>query len=101
MLIESLVDEYGRGYGRLAAFEDCDPSFLVYRKFGWLHNRVLLQLQDELQVLEDDLLRLDKLEATRSDPVYQRSHRVDYSRPNSKRRAVLADIKKKLDEYGK
>ena len=68
MLIGLLVDEYGRGCGRMAAFEDCDPSFLVYGKFGRLHNRVLLQLQDELQVLEDELLRLDRLEATRSDP---------------------------------
>ena len=98
--MEELVDDYGRGYGRLAAFEDCNPSFLVYRKFGWLHNRVLLQLQDELQVLEDDLMRLDTLEPTRSNPVYQQSRRVDYGRPNSQRRAILADVKGKLDEYG-
>ncbi len=93
------MDEYGRGYARLAAFENCDPSFLVYRKFGWLHNRVLLTLQDELQLLEEELLLLDKVEATKGNPVHQQSRRLDYGRPNSRRRTLLTDIKKKLDEY--
>ena len=99
MLTEDQVDEYDRGYGRLAAFEDCDPSFLIYRKFGWLHNRFLLHLQDELQVLENNLLSFDKFEATRGNPRFQQSCRLDNGRQNSKRRAMLTDIKAKLDEF--
>ena len=101
MLTEDQVDEYGRGYGRLAAFEDCDPSFLIYRKFGWLHNRLLLHLQDEVQVLENNLLSFDKFEAIRGDPRFQQSCRLDNGRQNSKRRVMLTDIKAKLDEYGR
>lgn len=88
------------GYGRLAAFEDCDPCFLIYRKFGWLHNRLLLHLQDELQVLEEQLEKFDKDEAVDSKPIYQRSRRRDYHRPDSKRAVMLKLIKEKLEEYG-
>ena len=55
------VDEYPPGYGKLAAFEECDPSFLICRKFGWLHIRVLLHLQDEVQELGEELESLDKM----------------------------------------
>ena len=45
------VDEY-HGYGKVAAFEDCDANFLILRKFGWLRNYALLCIQDELAALE-------------------------------------------------
>ena len=84
----------------VAAFEDCDPCFLMYRKFGWLHNRLLLHLQDELSVLEEELEDFDKDEAINSRLVYQRSRRKDELRPDSKRRIMLEVIKEKLEEYG-
>lgn len=93
------LNEYERGYGRVAGFEDCDPCFLVYRKFGWLHNRLLLHLQDELQVLEEELLRFDRDEAINSNPVLQRCRRKDDGRPESKRLTMLKLIKETLGEY--
>ncbi|KAL8796959.1 MAG: hypothetical protein Q9195_000730 [Heterodermia aff. obscurata] len=36
------LDGYPQGYGKVAAIESCDPNFLIYRKFAWLHNRLLL-----------------------------------------------------------
>ena len=89
-----------RGYGSVAAFEDCDPCFLVCRKFGWLHNRILLHLQDELQVFEEELEEFDKDEAIDSNPIYQQSRRKDDARPDSERSIMLNRIKQKLGEYG-
>ena len=90
-----------RGYGSVAAFEDCDPCFLMYRKFGWLHNRLLLHLQDELQLLEEELKEFDKDDAINSRPVYQQSRRKDDRRSDSKRPIMLKLIKEKLEEYGR
>ena len=95
-----VVDEYDEGYGRLAAFEDCDPNFLIYRKYGWLHNRLLLHLQDELKKLEEDLERLDKWESTTGDDKKLRSRRRDSSCPTSKRQALLTMLNEKLKDYG-
>lgn len=100
VLIWQAVNEYERGYGMVAAFEDSDPCFLMYRKFGWLHNRLLLQLQDELSVLEVQLENFDKDEAIHSRPLYQQSRRKDEARPDSERRLKLQVIKEKLEEYG-
>ena len=91
------MDEYPEGYGKLAAFVDCDPNFLIYRKFGWLHNRVLLQLQDELQLLEQKLENIDKWEAESGEKVRLISQRSDKT---PTRKNLFTDIKAKLEEYG-
>ena len=91
------MDQYPEGYGKLAAYIDCDPNFRIYRKFGWLHNRVLLHLQDELQKLEQELEGVDKWEATSGDIVKLASRRSDKTPARSN---LIAAIKIKLDEYG-
>lgn len=48
------------GYPRLAAFADSDECFMIYRRFGHIHSRLLLHLQDELRELEADLYDMDK-----------------------------------------
>ncbi len=94
------VDRYPPGYGRVAAFEDCDPSFSLFRKFGWLHSRVLLHLQDELQELEEELESLDDWEFSSGDKKRLKNRRIDYGRPNAPRKALLIKIGAKLAEYG-
>lgn len=94
------VDIYPPGYGRVAAFEDCDPSFQICRKFGQLHIRLLLHLQDEVQELEEELESLDNWEFSSGDPVMLRTRRIDYDRPNAPRKALLTKIAAKLAEYG-
>ena len=47
----------------MAACQACDANFSIYRKFGWLHNRVLLHLQAELSKLEFDLQTIDDKQA--------------------------------------
>ncbi|KAK0509130.1 hypothetical protein JMJ35_008501 [Cladonia borealis] len=92
------VDDYPEGYGKLAAFIDCDPNFRIYRKFGWLHNRVLLHIQDELQELEEELEMIDAWEAKSGDNVKLASRREDTT---TERLELIATIKQKLDEYDK
>ncbi len=93
------VDEYPAGYGKLAAIEACDPNFLIYRKFAWLHNRLLLHKQDELYELEQRLERLDQSDAAQ-DPRRLKSRRRDeHVSPNSGRKELLKQIEGTLDKY--
>ncbi|KAL8729637.1 MAG: hypothetical protein Q9166_004586 [cf. Caloplaca sp. 2 TL-2023] len=95
---EDPVDHYIVGYPKVAAFANADPSFLIYRKFGWLHNRLLLYLQDELVALEYKLDRLDQRTFTHENDKKLKSRRQDFASP-SLRRNVIKQIAEKLKEY--
>ncbi|KAK8076645.1 hypothetical protein PG994_003917 [Apiospora phragmitis] len=41
-----------RSYRSVATFLDSDENFMIYRRFGYLHARTLLRLQDKLRKLE-------------------------------------------------
>ncbi|KAL8701092.1 MAG: hypothetical protein Q9224_000662 [Gallowayella concinna] len=96
-LINSL-DHYTVGYPKVAAFENADPSFLIYRKFGWLHNRLLLYLQDELAELEYKLDKLDKETFSDDEDIKLCSRRDDWT-GRSLRRDLIKQIAQKLEEY--
>jgi hypothetical protein len=53
------VERCEDGYPYLAAFLDSDENFMIYRRFGFLHARLLLQKQDELRIMEAELDRMD------------------------------------------
>ena len=59
-LIVSTVEDHPIGYPRQAAFADSDESFAIYRRFGYIHARLLMHRQDELRELEDKLGDMDK-----------------------------------------
>lgn len=44
----------------MASFLDSDENFMIYRRFGFLHARLLLQRQDELRIMEEELDRMDQ-----------------------------------------
>ena len=56
---DEVVSECHRGYPRLAAFQASGESFLLYRRFGYLQARVLLDKQDQLRILEEEVKDLD------------------------------------------
>ena len=56
----STVEDHPIGYPRQAAFADSDESFAIYRRFGYIHARLLMHRQDELRALEDKLGDMDK-----------------------------------------
>ncbi|KAL9632211.1 MAG: hypothetical protein Q9164_005457 [Protoblastenia rupestris] len=97
-IIRSL-DHRLQGYPKVAAFQDCDPSLLIFRKFGWLHTRVLLGLQDELAELEDKLTRYDEWEFAEGNFRNLYSQRSDMARQPSRRQEMIVKIKAKLAEY--
>jgi hypothetical protein len=93
-------------------------KFMMCRRFGFLHTRVLLyrlgppnhiQLealliskvirQDEIRELEDQLIRLDS-EDKDENPLWLQSRKLDDAREGGDRRALIKEIDEKLKEYG-
>ena len=95
-----VVEEYPQGYPALAAFTSSDPNFAIFRKFGWLHHRVLLYKQDEIATLERALERLDKKDFQENKD-WLGSRDMDDERQDSQRRDLILDISERLKEYGK
>ena len=90
-----------QGYPKVAGFMDCDRSLLIFRKFGWLHLRSLLSLQDEVVELESKLRRLDQWEFANGDFKNLLSRRRDAQQTDSVRQELFLKIKTKLAEYGR
>lgn len=84
-------------FQQVAAFETCDPNFFIYRKFNWLHSRVLLRHQNELVILEQELERLDAAHY-KNDPQKLTSRRRDEGLGH-KRKELLENIEQKLSGY--
>ncbi len=95
------MDEYPVGYGKIAAVEDLDPDFLIYRKFGFLQNYALLYLQDELVEIQEDLERLDRWEFSDGDPKKLISRRRDRAVGGKRRQELVAELHGKLKQYSK
>ncbi|KAF2138996.1 uncharacterized protein K452DRAFT_79309 [Aplosporella prunicola CBS 121167] len=109
------VEDYPLGYPRLAAFQTSDPSFSIYRGFGYLHSRVLLDLQYELSELEEELEERDSYDGQIEDTARRlRSRKTDdleseNSEPREDidedeyelrpRRVILKDIRETLVQY--
>ena len=96
----AIVDDYRPGYGKVAAIEDLDADFLVFRKFGWLHNYALLYLQDELAQQQDELERFDKWEHEKGNPTKLVSRRIDQSFHDSRRKELVDKLHGTLTQYG-
>jgi hypothetical protein len=71
---------------------------MLYRKFGFLQARILLNKQDELRELEKDLDRLDKVDEGK-DPNLLKSREKDDA-VNGDRKKLLYEIEEKFKEYG-
>ncbi|KAL2010507.1 hypothetical protein VTN00DRAFT_6314 [Thermoascus crustaceus] len=83
-----------RGYPNLAAFLDSDENFAVYRRFGYLQSRLLLEKQDELRILEEELDHMDQI--SRESQLVTRDLAEMDAEP---RRELFARIEKKFHEY--
>ncbi len=93
-----LVHKSPRGYPKLAAFLDSDDNFMVFRRFGYLQSRLLLEKQDDLRILETQLDKLDRADA-RNDPESLMTREVledDDAKPQAE---LLGEIEKRFCEY--
>jgi hypothetical protein len=69
--LKNIVETCDQGYPYVATFLDSDENFMIYRRFGFLHARLLLQKQDELRLLERDLDRMDQRDKTKNVKLLQ------------------------------
>jgi hypothetical protein len=89
------VERHGKGYPDFAAFMDSDDAFLIFRRFGYVQCRLLLQKQDELRTLEEQLDDMDD-EGRYGDfeTIYTRQAQGEA------RRNLLRELEAKYLEYG-
>lgn len=106
--VSSLVDGKERSYRSLATFLDSDENFMLYRRFGYLHSRMLLRLQDKLRKLESQLDDYDDEDAgEEGNPRLLMSRDSDEAAdskldPGIKTRTqILDEIEQVLEKYGK
>ena len=97
-------------YPKFVDWLDSDDSFLVCRRFGWLHSRVLLHRQEELIRLEHCLEELDRIDlkldestphSSRNWKLDGKARKRDESTPHDSRDWLLKTIEEKLSDYGK
>lgn len=98
------VEQHPLGFPRAAAFFDSDEHFMIYRRFGVLFSRLLLNKQDELVELEELLSDMDDYDDKKEqNRQYLRDRFADESRETMQwtesRKEVLQKIEKKALEY--
>lgn len=85
---------------------DSDDNFMIYRRFGFLYSRVLLQKQDELREMEETLDDVDQRDSRESDQsrLALQSRVKDQKRRGNpgyqSRQELLRSAEGKLYDYG-
>jgi hypothetical protein len=92
------VEECPQGYPRLAGLLDSDENFMLYRRFGFLQARVLLNKQDQLRELEKKLDREDQVDLKKNPSVLKSREKDDAV--NGRRKKILCEIEEHFKEYG-
>ncbi|KAF5871507.1 uncharacterized protein Bfra_008026 [Botrytis fragariae] len=95
--VVSTIERRPQGYPQLAAVIDSDEQFMLYRRFGHLQARILLNKQDELRELEDRLAHIDRCYARRW-PARLRSRDVCNAESNDLK-GILEAVEEKYKEY--
>jgi hypothetical protein len=102
----ALVQDCPEGYPLLATFLDSDDNFMMYRRFGYLQARLLLEKQEQLRRLEEDLDLLDREDKERqgedangrNNPL--RTLKDGKKEKANERRVLMRKIEKKFRDYG-
>lgn len=88
-----------KGYPSLATFLDSDENFMLYRRFGYLQSRLLLDKQADLRELEEQLDELDEEVAlSRPGDLTTRDLRPEDA---NTRKELMDEIEARFCEYGK
>lgn len=87
-----------RGYPSLANFLNSHESFMIYRRFGFLQARLLLEKQGELCDLERMLNRVDQIEVREN--MRQPTTRNLSNQSLPRRQDLLTLIEQKFCSYG-
>ena len=104
--LKSIVENFPRGFPKLARFLDSDDNFMVYRRFGTVCSRLLLHKQDEISKMEGVLHSMDKTDERAKNEKYLMSHTLDDGRDSipefwpESRPQLMEKLEKKIVEYG-
>ena len=97
-LLIVVVDHYPEGYPHLSAFLNSYEGFTMFRRFGYLQCRLLLEKQTRLSDLELQLDNLDELESE----THSCSVMTVTNQPQDERRVdLMSRIKQTFCEYCK
>lgn len=101
-----VVEDFPDGFPRVARFLDSDDSFGVYRRFGTVFSRLLLNKQDEVSKLEAELMAMDGMDnADDNGKRYLMSREMDVKRQafpavwGESRPQLLGKLEEKISEY--
>jgi len=102
------VEDFPKGFPRLACFLDSDDSFMLYRRFGTVFSRLLLNKQDEMRELEGLLQGMDKTDESSGKSEYLMSRTEDVNRADDiptawpeSRTQLMQKLEEKALQYGK
>lgn len=102
------VEDSPKGFPIVARYLDSDDCFMIYRRFGFLHARLLLNKQDELRELDEELRGMDQRDRIGDAKARKclMSRTKDDNRPlpegwERSRKELLQEIEKKVMEYGR
>ncbi|ORX96603.1 hypothetical protein BCR34DRAFT_628796 [Clohesyomyces aquaticus] len=95
------------GYPRLAAFNASEQNFMQYRGFSYIHNRLLLRLQANIQALEAELEEIDQFHDSlddaktrlRSQDLDNAACRNEKKNGERTREDILGDLTAKILQY--
>lgn len=88
------MDDFIRGYPNLATYKSSSDNYGLYRRFGYLQSRLLLEKQDILRVLEQ---RLEEYDGENVASSFTRNLSDEQLRP---RQALLEEIERAFNAYG-
>ena len=87
------------GYPSLASFLHSDESFSIFRRFGYVQSRLLLEKQDDLRTLEESLRRLDHEDSEENPLILQTRFEID-EQVCQYRKDLMQALEAKFSEYG-
>ncbi|CAK4034151.1 hypothetical protein CB0940_08593 [Lecanosticta acicola] len=93
------LQDFPEGFPRFAAWMNCDENFLLTRRYGWLHTRVMLFRQSELRDLELKLQRSDKQDLDDEDDALIDHQLFGSGEAGEERKMLIQQIDDKLKEY--
>ncbi|KAL8809300.1 MAG: hypothetical protein Q9200_003534 [Gallowayella weberi] len=101
------METFPEGFPRLACFLDSDDSFMLFKRFGIVFSRLLLNKQDEIRQMEAELLGMDKTDEKYGGELYLQSPYEDTQRDantiprywSQTRPQLLQKLETKILEY--
>jgi hypothetical protein len=79
---------------------DSDEDFMLYRRFGYVQARLLVERQEDLRKLEAQLDSFDKeMAAKKNESILRSRDERSSDRDVQRRRALIDALQKKFCEY--